>query len=36
VVYEFTGKHLLDSEKIARLQPISDDSRTVLLCRPTI
>jgi hypothetical protein len=27
VVHEFTGKHLLDSEKIVRLQPISRDSR---------
>jgi len=34
VVHEFTGKHLLDSEKIARLQPISDDSRIVLLLLP--
>jgi len=34
VVHEFTGKHLLDSEKIARLQPISGDSRIVLLLLP--
>jgi acyl-CoA synthetase (AMP-forming)/AMP-acid ligase II len=34
VVHEFTGKHLLDSEKIARLQPISSDSRIVLLLLP--
>ena len=33
-VHEFTGKHLLDSEKIARLQPISDNSRIVLLLLP--
>ncbi len=33
-VHEFTGKHLLDSEKIARLQPISSDSRIVLLLLP--
>ena len=33
-VHEFTGKHLLDSEKIARLEPISDDSRIVLLLLP--
>jgi fatty-acyl-CoA synthase len=34
VVHEFTGEHLLDSEKIARLQPISGDSRIVLLLLP--
>src|SRR5262245_66291279 len=34
VVHEFTGQHLLDSEKIVRLQPISDDSRIVLLLLP--
>jgi fatty-acyl-CoA synthase len=34
VIHEFTGKHLLDSEKIARLQPISGDSRIVLLLLP--
>jgi fatty-acyl-CoA synthase len=34
VVHEFTGKHLLDSKKIARLQPISGDSRIVLLLLP--
>jgi len=34
VVHEFTGKHLLDSEKMARLQPISNDSRIVLLLLP--
>jgi fatty-acyl-CoA synthase len=34
VVHEFTGKHLLDSEKRARLQPISGDSRIVLLLLP--
>ena len=34
VVHEFTGKQLLDSEKIARLQPISADSRIVLLLLP--
>jgi acyl-CoA synthetase (AMP-forming)/AMP-acid ligase II len=34
VVHEFTGKHLLDSEKRVRLQPISDDSRIVLLLLP--
>src|SRR5262249_33249391 len=34
VVHEFTSKHLLNSEKIARLQPISDDSRIVLLLLP--
>src|SRR2546429_1883420 len=33
-VHEFTGKHLLDSEKIAGLQPISGDSRIVLLLLP--
>jgi hypothetical protein len=34
VVHEFTGKHLLDSEKLARLQPIFGDSRVVLLLLP--
>ena len=33
-VHEFTGNHLLDAEKRARLQPISDDSRIVLLLLP--
>ena len=34
MVHEFTGKHLLDSEKTARLQPISEDSQIVLLLLP--
>jgi hypothetical protein len=34
IVHEFTGKHLLDSEKMARLQPISGDSRIILLLLP--
>src|SRR5262245_60790394 len=34
VVHEFTGKHLLESEAIARLQPISGDSRIILLLLP--
>jgi fatty-acyl-CoA synthase len=34
MVHEFTGKQLLDSETTARLQPISGDSRTVLLLLP--
>ena len=34
VVHEFTGKHLLDSGNKARSQPISGDSRIVLLLLP--
>jgi acyl-CoA synthetase (AMP-forming)/AMP-acid ligase II len=34
VVREFTGNCLLDAEARARLQPISDDSRVVLLLLP--
>src|SRR5262245_31272607 len=34
VVHELTGKHLLDSKKMARLQPISGDSRIILLLLP--
>jgi hypothetical protein len=34
VVHEFTGKHLLESQAIARLQPISNGSRIILLLLP--
>jgi fatty-acyl-CoA synthase len=33
-VHEFTGRHLLESENRARLQPISGDSQIVLLLLP--